>query len=312
MPVDDVFDQLEQVLPLVSKPVQYIGGEVNSVLKEWDDVAVRWALMYPDTYEVGAPNQGVQILYELLNERPDVLCERVYSVWPDLEHLMRERGIPAFTIDGHRPVAEFDVLGVSFATELGYTNMLTTLDLAGIPLHAIDRSEHHPLVIAGGHAAFNPEPIADFVDAAVLGDGEEAVLVITDVLAAWQAEGRPGGREEVLARLAGTGGVYVPRLYDVEYLPDGRIRRVVPNRAGVPWRVTKHTLMDLDEWPYPKAPIVPIAETVHERASVEIFRGCTRGCRFCQAGMITRPVRERSFATVDAMVNTSLAATGFE
>ena len=312
MPVDDVFDQLEQVLPLVSKPVQYIGGEVNSVLKDWDDVAVRWALMYPDTYEVGAPNQGVQILYELLNERPNVLCERVYSVWPDLEALMRERGIPAFTIDGHRPVAAFDVLGVSFATELGYTNMLTTLDLAGIPLHATAREEHHPLVIAGGHAAFNPEPIADFIDAAVLGDGEEAVLLITDVLAAWQAEGRPGGREGALERLAGTGGVYVPQFYDVEYLPDGRIRRVAPNRVGVPWRVTKHTLMDLDEWPYPKAPIVPLAETVHERASVEIFRGCTRGCRFCQAGMITRPVRERSYATVAGMVNTSLAATGFE
>ncbi len=312
MPVDDVFDALEQVLPLVSKPVQYIGGEVNSVTKEWDAVPVHWALMYPDTYEVGAPNQGVQILYELLNERSDVLCERVYSVWPDLEGLMRERGIPAFTIDSHRPVAAFDLLGVSFATELGYTNLLTTLDLAGIPLAATQRDEHHPLVIAGGHAAFNPEPIADFIDAAVLGDGEEAVLLISDVVAAWLEEGRPGGREEVLARLAATGGVYVPQFYTVDYLPDGRIRRIAPNREGVPWRVAKHTLMDLDEWPYPKAPIVPLAETVHERASVEIFRGCTRGCRFCQAGMITRPVRERSYATVADMVKTSLSATGFE
>src|SRR6185312_10740072 len=158
-------------------------------------------------------------------------------------------------------------------TELGYTNMLTALDLAGIPLHARDRGLEDPVVIAGGHAAFNPEPIADLIDA-------------------WKAEGRPGGREELLMRLARTGGVYVPAFYDVDYLPDGRIQRVVPAAHGVPWRVSKHTVMDLDAWPYPKQPLVPLAESVHERMSVEIFRGCTRGCRFCQAGMITRPVRE--------------------
>lgn len=311
MPVSDVFAELENVLPLVSKPVQYVGGELNSVVKDWDDVAVRWALMYPDAYEVGAPNQGVQILYEVLNERSDTLCERTYAVWPDLEAQMREHAIPAFTVDSHRPLAAFDLLGVSFATELGYTNMLTTLDLAGIPLHAQDRHSE-PLVIAGGHAAFNPEPIADFIDAAVLGDGEEAVSAITEVFAAWRAQGSPGGRDEILLRLAATGGVYVPRFYDVDYLPDGRIMRVAPNRDGVPWRVSKHTVMDLDEWPYPKAPLVPLAETVHERASVEIFRGCTRGCRFCQAGMITRPVRERSINTVAQVVTNAVANTGFE
>ena len=190
--------------------------------------------------------------------------------------------------------------------------MLTALDLAGIPLEARDRDETHPVVVAGGHAAFNPEPIADFVDAAVLGDGEQAVLEITDVVRAWKAEGRPGGRDELLLRLARTGGVYVPRFYDVDYLPDGRIQRVVPNRPGVPWRVSKHTVMDLDAWPYPKQPLVPLAESVHERMSVEIFRGCTRGCRFCQAGMITRPVRERSIQGIGAMVEKGLAATGFE
>jgi radical SAM family uncharacterized protein len=311
MPVTDVFDQLEEILPLVSKPIQYVGGEVNAVTKGWDDVQVRWAVMYPDVYEVGAPNQGVQILYEVLNERPDVLCERVYAVWPDMEAKLREHGIPAFTIDSHRPVAAFDLLGVSFSTELGYTNLLTTLDLAGIPVHASDRS-NEPLVIAGGHAAFNPEPIADFIDAAVLGDGEEAVLAITDIVASWRAAGSPGGREEILHRLAVSGGVYVPRFYDVDYLPDGRIRRVVPNRTDVPWRVAKHTVMDLDQWPYPKAPLVPLAETVHERASVEIFRGCTRGCRFCQAGMITRPVRERSISTVAQVVTNAVQRTGFE
>ncbi|HEY8482846.1 MAG TPA: TIGR03960 family B12-binding radical SAM protein [Spirillospora sp.] len=312
MPVESLFPRLEPLLPSVQKPIQYIGGELNSQVKDWDEADVRWALMYPDAYEVGASNQGVQILYEILNERDGVLAERTYSVWPDMEAVMREHGIPQFTVDAHRPVAAFDVLGVSFATELGYTNLLTALDLAGIPLESADRTLDHPIVIAGGHAAFNPEPIADFLDAAVLGDGEEIVLAITEVIREWKAEGRPGGRDELLLRLAKSGGVYVPRFYDVSYLPDGRIRRVAPNRPGVPWRVEKHTVMDLDQWPYPKKPLVPLAETVHERYSVEIFRGCTRGCRFCQAGMITRPVRERSITTIGEMVDRGLKESGFE
>jgi radical SAM family uncharacterized protein len=309
---ESVFTQLEPLLPRVSKPVQYVGGELNASVKDWDATSVRWALMYPDAYEVGLPNQGVMILYEILNEQPDVLAERTYAVWPDLAELMREQGIPQFTVDGHRPVGAFDLLGVSFATELGYTNLLGALDLAGIPLHAEDRTDEHPVVVAGGHAAFNPEPIADFLDAAVLGDGEEAVLEITSIVRDWKAEGCPGGRDELLTRLAETGGVYVPRFYDVEYLPDGRIQRVVPNRDRVPYRVFKRTTMDLDAWPYPKQPLVPLAESVHERMSVEIFRGCTRGCRFCQAGMITRPVRERSLEGVGDMVQKGLEASGFE
>ena len=324
MSAESVFPRLEAKLPSVQKPIQYVGGELNSVVKEWDCAAeseeggptVRWALMYPDAYEVGLPNQGVQILYEVLNERDWILAERTYSVWPDMEQVMRtgdEQGpIPQFTVDGHRPVGAFDLLGLSFSTELGYTNMLNALDLAGIPLHAADRGEDDPVVIAGGHAAFNPEPIADFVDAAVLGDGEEVVLAISEVVREWKAEDKMGGRDELLRRLAVTGNIYVPKFYDVAYAADGSIEAVVPNRPGIPFRVRKHTLMDLDQWPYPANPLVPLAETVHERFSVEIFRGCTRGCRFCQAGMITRPVRERSIETIGAMVENGIRKSGFE
>ena len=311
MSVESVFPQLEPLLPHVRKPVQYVGGEVNATVKEWDETDVRWALLYPDAYEVGVPNQGIAILYEILNEQEGVLAERAYSVWPDLEALMREHGVPQFTVDAHRPVGAFDVLGVSFSTELGYTNLLTALDLAKIPLLSSERSLGDPLVVAGGHAAFNPEPLADFLDAVVLGDGEEAVLLVTRLVREWKNAGQPGGRDGLLLALAATGCIYVPKFYDVSYHADGRIGAVTPNRPGVPASVRKHTLMDLDAWPYPKAPVVPVADSVHERFSVEIFRGCTRGCRFCQAGMITRPVRERSITTVGNMVKAGLKSTGF-
>ena len=222
MPVstgESIFARLEPHLPEVSKPIQYVGGELNSVQKPWADADVRWALMYPDAYEVGLPNQGVQILYEILNEREGVLAERTYSVWPDMEAVMREHGIPQFTVDSHRAVRDFDVLGLSFSTELGYTNMLTALDLAGIPLHTVDRTDEDPIVLAGGHASFNPEPVADFVDAVVLGDGEEVVLAISEVLREWKAEGRPGGRDERAPAARGQ-------------------RRCLRARASTTWRTT--------------------------------------------------------------------------
>ena len=310
MPVESLWPRLEPLLPKVRKPVQYVGGELNAQLSDWDAADVRWCLMYPDAYEVGLPNQGVMILYEVLNEQPGVLAERTYSVWPDLEALMREHGIGQFTVEGHRPVSAFDVFGVSFSTELGYTNFLVALDLAGIPQQSRERTGEHPIVIAGGHAAFNPEPIADFVDAVVLGDGEQAVIAITELLRTAKSEG--WDREQTLVELARRGLAYVPRFYDVDYAADGRIARITPTRPEVPRRPAKHTVTNLDAWPYPKQPLVPLAESVHERMSVEIFRGCTRGCRFCQAGMITRPVRERSITGIGEMVAAGLAATGYE
>jgi radical SAM superfamily enzyme YgiQ (UPF0313 family) len=207
MPVESLFPRLEPLLPRVGKPIQYVGGELNSTIKEWDSVDVRWALMYPDAYEVGLPNQGVAILYEILNERDWILAERTYAVLSDMEKIMREHAIPQFTVDNHRPVSQFDLLGLSFSTELGYTNMLTALDLAGIPMHAVDRDESHPVVLAGGHSAFNPEPIADFIDAAVLGDGEEIVLAISEVVREWKAEGRPAGPQPTRRASVPAGGV---------------------------------------------------------------------------------------------------------
>ncbi|MDR1295703.1 MAG: hypothetical protein LBK59_12275, partial [Bifidobacteriaceae bacterium] len=269
---------LEPLLARVSSPIDYVGGEVGSVSKPWTPTphrpVARWALLYPDAYEVAIANQGIQILYEVLNARPDVIAERTYTPWPDMEALMRAAGVPAFSVDAHRPLAAFDVIGVSLATELGYANILTTLDLAGIPVRAADRAQSHPLIIAGGHGAFNPEPLAPFLDAAVLGDGEEAVGMVSDVIVGWKRDGRPGGRGGLLRRLATGGVAYVPSLYRVEYAPDGAIASVSPVDDAVPSRPAKHTVQDLDAWPYPASPIVPFSAAVHERMSVEIFRGC--------------------------------------
>ena len=305
-----VWSQIEPFLTSVRKPARYVGGEGNIVVKDRASAECAWLLVYPDVYEVGQPNQGVQILYEVLNERPGTVAERGYAPWPDMEQVMREHRIPFFSLENHLPMRAFDIVAFSLATEVGYTNLLNCLDLGGVPLHASDRSDDDPLVVIGGHAAFNPEPLAPFVDVAVAGDGEEFVAELDDVVRAWRREGWT--RTQALERIVRIEGAYVPAFYEPEYAADGRLRGTFPRHEGVPYRVPKRTVSNLDEWPYPKRPIVPLTETVHERYSVEIFRGCTRGCRFCQAGMITRPVRERSKDTVKRMVHEGVATTGFE
>ena len=295
----------------------YEGGasELNATVKEWDQPGtpmVRWALMYPDAYEVGLPNQGLQILYEILNDRPDALAERSYAPWTDMEAAMRAAGVPLFSVENHLPARAFDVLAFNLSAELVYTNVLNLLDLAGLAVRAADRTAAEPLVVAGGHCAFNPEPLADFVDAFVLGDGEEAVGEMTEVLGPWLA--RPPevrDRGEVLRALAGIEGVYVPSLYRPRY-EEGRLVAVEPRAPGVRERVEKRTVADLAEWPYARRQLVPLTEVVHDRLNVEVFRGCTRGCRFCQAGMITRPVRERPAAQVRRMVAEGLEWSGYE
>jgi radical SAM family uncharacterized protein len=314
MPTDTqlqtVWPRIEPLLTRVRKPARYVGGEDNIVVKDHADVDSRWLLIYPDAYEVGQPNQGVQILYEVLNERPRTVAERAFAPWPDMEELMREHQIPLFSLENHLPLQAFDIVGFSLAAEVGYTNVLNCLDLGGLRLRAHERADDDPLVIIGGHAAFNPEPLAPFVDVAVAGDGEEFVLELDQVITRWRRDGRQWPREQLLEEVGRIDGAYVPRFYQPRYTDDGRLAGTFPRRSGVPYRVSKRTVSDLDAWPYPRKQLVPLTETVHERYSVEIFRGCTRGCRFCQAGMITRPVRERSKETVKQMVAEGLANTG--
>jgi radical SAM family uncharacterized protein len=307
-----LWSRLEPLLHQVQKPARYIGCEDGAVEPDWSPHKVAWLLCYPDVYEVGLPNQGLQILAEILNERPDALAERSYAPWTDLEALLRRDGVPLFSLETHRPATDFDLVAFNLSAELVYTNLLNMVDLAGIPVRQADRRPEHPLVVVGGHCAFNPEPVADFVDVVVLGDGEEVVGEITEVVREWKASGRTeGSREGVLRALAQVPGVYVPSLYDVAY--DGqRLVAVTPRFADVPAQVAKRTVADLAAWPYPRRQLVPLTEVVHDRLNVEVFRGCTRGCRFCQAGMITRPVRERPAEQVRTMIREGLQRTGYD
>jgi radical SAM family uncharacterized protein len=310
--MESLWPEIEPLLAHATKPARYIGGEQGARQVEHADGAVAWLLLYPDTYEIGLPNQGLQILYELLNDRDDAVAERAYAPWLDMEAAMRAASVPLFSVENHLPAQAFDVLAFNLSAELVYTNVLNLLDLSRVPIRSSARGPADPLVVAGGHCAFNPEPLADFVDAFVLGDGEEVVGEITEVLRPWVAAPRDErDRRSVLRALAEVPGVYVPALYEARY-EGGRFIGTVPTEPGLPLQVEKRTVADLAEWPYPRRQLVPLTEVVHDRLNVEVFRGCTRGCRFCQAGMITRPVRERPAEQVDQMVRDGLEWSGYE
>jgi radical SAM family uncharacterized protein len=306
----DLWPRIEPLLSQVEKPARYIGGELGAVEPDHGPDRVSWLLVYPDTYEVGLPNQGLQILYEILNERPDSVAERAYAPWIDMEAQMRSNGVPLFSLETNRPARSFDVIAFNWAAELTATNILNLVDLAGVPIRSSDRGSGDPLVLVGGHCAFNPEPMADFVDAFVLGDGEEVVGELSALLASVLPLGALE-RSALLQRLAVVQGVYVPSLYRPTFT-DGRLESVRPVLPPASDKVEKRTVADLAEWPYPRSQLVPLIEVVHDRLNVEIFRGCTRGCRFCQAGMITRPVRERPLEQVEQMVESGLRRTGYD
>jgi len=309
-----MFEQIliEEILPRLRKPARYLGTEWNAVKKNWDETAVKMAFAFPDLYEVGMSHLGLHILYGLVNEQPEYLMERTFAPGQDLEEELRRRCLPLFSLESHRPLADFDIIGFTLQYELTFTNVLNMLDLGGIPLRSGERTGSHPLIIGGGPVVYNPEPLAPFFDAFVIGEGEEVLLEILQVVKRAKEEGFQKNREALLEELAELPGVYIPAFYRFEYTEEGRIRAVAPVHPKAPPRVKRRLLRDLDAAYYPAAPVVPLAETVHERGMLEVFRGCTRGCRFCQAGMIYRPVRERTPETLLRQAGEILKNTGYE
>lgn len=281
----------EQLLS-IEKPARYLGNEVNAVVKDKDSVQIRFAICFPDVYEIGMSHLGIQILYEQFNRRTDTWCERVYSPWTDLDKLMREKQIPLFALESQDPVKNFDFLGITIQYEMCYTNILQVLDLSGIPLLAAERTEEDPIVIGGGPCVYNPEPIADFFDLFYIGEGETSYDQLLDIYKEYKAQGR--SRKEFLEAAAGVPGIYVPGFYEINYHEDGTIESMVPTNPHAPASVRKVIATDLDHVPYPDKPLVPFIKVTQDRVVLEIQRGCIRGCRFCQAGMVYRPVRERS------------------
>jgi len=296
------------ILPNVSKPARYTGSEINMIKKDWDSSRSRMAFAFPDVYEIGMSHVGSKILYGLVNEKSEHLLERVYAPWPDMEEEMRGKQIPLYTLESFRPLGDFDVVGFTLQYEMSITNILNMLDMAGIPLWAKDRGEKDPLLIAGGPVAFNPEPFADFFDAFVIGDGEEVILEFLDCC--W--ENRTLSREERLLKLALIEGVYIPALYSVEYKEDGLFKSITPLYDNLPKRIKKRVVSNLENTYFPEKPVLPYMSVVHDRAVLEVMRGCQRGCRFCHAGMVYRPVRERSIDTLKKQACAQLANTGYD
>lgn len=307
----ELSERIETLLAKVQKPVRYMGGEYGSVMKNAQEVDVRYAFLFPDTYEVGMSHLGMRILYHIINRRPDCWCERVFTPWVDMAQEMRAADVPLFSLESRTPVREFDLLGVTLQYEMSFTNFLEALDLAGIPLRREDRGEGDPFIICGGPCAFNAEPLAPFVDLIAIGDGEEETLATIDVYKQWKRSGLP--RDEYLRMAAQIPGIYVPSLYDVQYKADGTIDSISPKPgSGAPQKVRKAMVADLNQADYPEQLIVPYGEIVHNRIMLEIFRGCTRGCRFCQAGMIYRPVRERKLDRLMDLAQKLVDSTGYD
>ncbi len=306
MTAAQIGNALERILPRVNKPGRYTGGEYNQIVKDWDEVEFKVALGFPDIYDLGMSNLGVMILYDIINKHSNLLAERVYSPWSDMEDILRQRDLPLFSLETKHPIRSFDLLAISLPYEQLYTNALNMLDLAGMPIHAVDRDETYPLVIAGGHACYNPEPMAPFIDVFVIGEGEEAILEIIGIMRAASHL----DRETQLRYIAQIEGCYVPRFYDVAYHENGTVKTIAPNMPEAPQKVLK-TIVSVMPPPVTDF-IIPFIETVHNRAPIEIMRGCTRGCRFCHAGIVTRPVRERPVEEIITAMEQILEKTGYE